>query len=160
MYVDGPRPSKVTPGALGGALAIAGSLAGAATTGFRSGSSDFIAVSAAMVLIAGLVAVTCPRRTSTLIGADALVAVALTIELFSGLALLYVPALLFLLFGTIRARDPMERGMPIATHAPAQRPMLTTEWERIRKRRRPVPARGAAPAIRRSASAESLRRAG
>jgi hypothetical protein len=149
------RKSRIPIGAVGGALALAASLAGATTEAMgNTPASDLGGFTLILVFFAGLIAVVRPRRVEALAVADVLLAISLTIEMFSRLGALYVPVLLVLLLGTMRAHatEELEEEVVAEPVARPARPMLAAEYERQRRVR--------AELLRGLGSAESLRRAG
>ena len=112
-------------GALGGAVAIGAAVAGAATEATGSEpTSDLGGLTLLIVFAAGVVALTRPWRIEALAAADALVALALTLEMFSRLGMLFVPVLVLLGFATLRARGLEARDVPEAV-----KPILIGDWD-------------------------------
>jgi hypothetical protein len=159
---------RPAPGTIGGLLAIAVTLIGAATesTG-REAATDHAGLTLILVFVAGVIALARPRLIEALAVADVLMSIAITIEMLGRLGVLYLPVTLVLLYATAREHHTVEREVA-AKHAdvweerafepviPAIRPMLGAEWDKQQREAREAEAE----ALRQSGSGEALRRAG
>jgi hypothetical protein len=147
---------RLSVGSVGGAVAIAASVAGVVSQLMTGGPlSNVTGLTLLLVFVAGGIALVRPNLVEALAVADALVAIALVMEMFGRLGALYLPALLLLVVATMRAEHLPERetpAMPLRAPRPLPRPMLASEWDRMRGAR--------AKAFSETASAETLRRAG
>ena len=137
------RP-RLELGTYGGVVAIAGPVAGLCSQLAVGGPLALPGLTVAMVLAAGIIALTRPRQVQALAVADALVGLALLIEMFSVLGVVYLAVLLLLVAATLRADEqPRPRAEPAARETPLARlvapqvkPMLATDWEQWVERRR------------------------
>jgi hypothetical protein len=149
-----PRATiPITWGAVGGVLALVASMTGAMTEAMgRSPVSDTGGLTVMLVFVAGIVALARPRQVQVLVVSDTLVALALTIEMFGRLGMLYVPVLMVLVLGTMRAREPQVAGKAATEPAPQPvRPMLAADWDLGQRTREALPD---------VVTGETLRRAG
>ncbi|MFN2545171.1 MAG: hypothetical protein ABR600_11485 [Actinomycetota bacterium] len=112
-------------GTLAGVVAIAAAVAGGATEATGSApASSLGALTLLIVFAAGAVAVVRPRQVEALASADVLVSIAIVLELFSRLGMLYVPVLLLLGFATLRTRAAEER----RADREAAAPIFAGQW--------------------------------
>jgi hypothetical protein len=150
------RKVRLSVGSIGGAVAIAASVAGVVSQLMTGGPlSNVTGLTLLLVFVAGGIALARPNLVEALAVADVLVAIALLMEMFGRLGALYLPALLLLVVATMRADHLPDRKtptMPLRATRPLSGPMLASQWDRMHQAR--------ADAFRETASAESLRRAG
>ena|SRR5438105_14150263 len=143
-------------GAVGGVLAVAASFVGFGSIALSGGSlAGTGGVAIVLVFAAGVVALFGPRLVETLVVADALLALALLMEMFDGIAGAYLAPLVLLVFATMRSGQLPERDSLSAGRAdsrPVPRAVLAGEWDRDH------PTSGAA--LRGATSGEMVRRAG
>jgi hypothetical protein len=126
--------SRLNVATLGGIVAIAAAASGFVSQLQNSGPlSNTTGLTLLMVGAAGLVAVLWPRQVETLAFADVLVGLALIVEMFGRLGMLYMPAMVLLLIGTTRARDELEPAEPVSQPVVTQRAMLASEFDRLRR---------------------------
>jgi hypothetical protein len=147
---------KLSAGTIGGLSAVAAGVVGIVVPAARGSTfSGVTALTLVFVLAGGAIALARPKLIEALTVADALVAIAVLIEVFGRLGLLYLPSLLFLVLATMRAEERKDAEKELAPQT--IRPMLAWQWEKLIANPPPAPV-----AIREvpTTSAEALRRAG